>query len=381
MYKIQIVKTIRGIDKESWEALVDENACTSYGWLRTVEEWHLEGVQARYVLVKYAEQLVGAAVCYIIRRSDQVLDFDSMMFGKYKKYFRKTGISFSPLLICCPMKSYGSHFLTLKDLDKQEKKVANLQLLRAIEDMARSSKLAVAFTNLLSHEDEVISLLNKKGYHKTFALPLTYLDVKWPSFEAYTHDKKLISKNMRSDIVRQINRNKKEGVTIRKLKKLDGDQERFYELINDNYEKYNQLSCPFRKDFLWRLKQNMQDDAIIYVASKEGKKVGVCVVLKRGKVRHSLVIGVDHKTAGNDFTYFNLGYYYPIEDAIQEQAQRLYFGNAQYDVKRRRGCKIENTYIFYKSFSPIKNTVLKPWFLFHSLWYQKKFSRITGKCE
>jgi predicted N-acyltransferase len=86
------------------------------------------------------------------------------------------------------------------------------------------------------------------------------------------------------------------------------------------------------------------------------------------------MVGVDHALAGPDATYFMLTYYRPIQYAIDKRLKRIYFGNAQYALKQRRGCKISNSYIFYKSPRPAVNNLVGLWFLVHRIWFEKKHS-------
>jgi len=84
------------------------------------------------------------------------------------------------------------------------------------------------------------------------------------------------------------------------------------------------------------------------------------------------MIGVDHEIAGNDYTYFNICYYVPIENCINDGTKRLNCGTAMYALKRRRGCELKNMYIYFKSRNSIKQFMFKLWFSFHLQWYGKK---------
>ncbi len=120
---------------------------------------------------------------------------------------------------------------------------------------------------------------------------------------------------------------------------------------------------------------------MIYVSFKKDRLTGVKVLLKRNKVSYMRLIGIDHEMAGNDFTYFNIGYYRPIMDAISDKIKRLYYGPAMYEMKARRGCRTSDLYIYYKSFNKIKYIGIRPWFIFLSMWYKNKLPRIVRKRE
>ena len=119
----------------------------------------------------------------------------------------------------------------------------------------------------------------------------------------------------------------------------------------------------------------MGNKACVFVAEKNGEIIGVKAVLWQADFANSCFIGVDHDTAGNDFTYFNLAYYTSIRKAIQENIKTVDFGNGMYSVKTDRGCYIRRTYIYYKSANIIQKIFLPLWFRIHEAWYERKVSK------
>lgn len=376
MHTVEIVNSIKGLKREEWDALIGDNILASYGWLKTVEETFIGDISPKYILVQDSGRLIGASVCYVFNKTVHPdMNLDNFMFGKLMKYTSKLGISFLPALICCPMKSYGRHFLVAKEINEEKKGIIMGKLLDTIENEASVHNLSVSFNNVLDEEAELIQLLGKRGYHKMVGLPLNYLDIEWSSFEGYMKRVGSISKNMKQNVRKEINKYMREVSIIKKLENLDGYEDRLYELININHYKHNRSRCPFKREFFRRLKENLGEDAVIYVSIKKNKVTGVSVFLKRNKIVYFSFIGVDHEMAGNDYTYFNIGYYSPIMDAISEKTTRMYNGIAMYKLKASRGGKVSNTYVFYKSFNKIKNFIVKPWFDFHSLWIRKNYRK------
>lgn len=376
MHTVEIVNSIKGLKREEWDALIDDNIFASYGWLKTVERTFVGDVSPEYILVKDSGRLIGAAVCYVSNKTTNPdINLNNFMFGRLMKYTSKLGISFMPSFICCPMKCHGEHFLVEKGTDEEKRGVIMGELLDAIEKESSAIKLSVSFTNVLDEETELIQLLDKRGYKKMLSLPLNYLDIEWSSFEGYKKYVGRISKNMKQNIKKEINRNRREGVIIKTLEELDGYEGRLYELMNNNYFKYNRIPFPFRREFFKRLKDNLGKDVVIYISVKKDNLTGVCILLKRNEVGYASFVGVDHAFAGNDATYFNIMYYNPIMEAISYKTKKLYFGLGMYELKARRGCKVSDAYVFYKSFNKIKNIAIKPWFDFHSFWIRKNYRK------
>ena len=372
MPSIQIVDTIHRIDREEWDSIAGENIFESYGWLKTLEENLIGDQKPRYFLLHEEGRLIATAACYIAHPSEQIHDSDDTLLGRFKRYAFKMGISFLPALICSPRGAFGIHLSVGERLDSKQAESAATGLIQTIEEFASEHRLPILFPNVMDHEVSLLRNLSGRGYNKAVTFPLNYLDVEWSSFNGYLTGMKQISEGRAKMIRREMNKNRNEGVAIEPLEKMDGCQDRIYELVNRNYLSHNGRPFPFRKEYFKALKDNLGPDAVIYTATKKNELVGVCVLLRRKKSYYVPVIGVDHELAGNDFTYFNLAYYRPIQDAISDRIERIYYGQALYSVKTRRGCKISNTYTFYKPYRKISQIAVKPWFWLLSVWYRIK---------
>lgn len=375
MPTLQIIDTIHQIDREEWDSVAGENIFESYGWLKTFEHNYIGDQKPRYFLLREEGRLIAVAACYITRPSERVFNSDDTLLGRFKLYASKMGISFLPALICSPWGVFGAHFSFAKHLDSNQAESAATELIQSIENFAYNHQLPILFHNVMDHEISLLRSLNERRYSRAETFPVCYLDVEWSSFEDYLTSVKRISKGNAKMIRREINKNRSEGVVIQQLETADGFQEHLYDLVNRNYLNHNGKPFPYRKAYFKSLKENLGTDAVIYTATKKNKLIGVTVCFREKKSSYLSYIGVDHDSAGNDFTYFNLAYYHPIRDAILDRIERMYYGQALYSVKTRRGCKISNTYTFYKPYRKISQIAVKPWFWLLSLWYRKKTAR------
>jgi predicted N-acyltransferase len=370
-----IVDTIHRIDREEWDALVGESIFASYGWLKTLEQTFIGDQKPRYFLMREAGRLIATAACYIAQPSEQIHNCDDTLLGRFKRYASKMGISFLPAMICSPRGAFGTHVLVDKRLDSKKAETVVTELIKKIEEFAFEYRLSIVFANVMDHEISLIRSLSERGYSKADTFPLCYLDVEWSSFNDYLASLKQIRQGSAKMIRREINKNRNEGVIIEEIEKVDGYQDRLFEMANRNYLSHNGKPFPFRKEYFKALKENLGSDAVIYTATKNNELVGVCVLLRRKESYFVPVIGVDHESAGNDFTYFNLAYYRPIRDAISDRIKRIYFGQAMYSLKTRRGCKMSNTYTYYKPYRRVSQIAVRPWFWLLSTWYRKKAAR------
>jgi predicted N-acyltransferase len=346
MYTTTVKASIREIDSQAWDHLAGD-VFSSHGWLRTVEQTFIGEVRNRYCLVYEHEALVGAAICQIWERSDWVFDLDDCMLGRFKGLSRRLGVSFLPAYVCGMLKGCGENLLVDASMEPDAQRAVSRGLLDAIETDAVEFGVPVAFTNVVESDSDLVEMLHDRGFWSTVDLPVAWMDVCWSSFEEYKAYVKQISGSNRF-LRNEISRFRKSGVEVKKLTQGPELGGKLHELLEQNYRVHNGKNYPFDQGFLRTLKENLLEGAVIYLASKEGTHHGVSLMLKRGAVGHMAAIGINHAVAGNDFTYFNLGFYEPIADAIDGRLERLEFGTALYAAKRRRGCRTVDTYLYYK---------------------------------
>ncbi len=257
MHTIRIVESINRIKKEAWDALIEDNPFASHGWLKTVEETFIEDMRPNYILFEDSEMLKGAALCYYQAKTDTIETLDNLLFGRLERLFSRLGLSFLPTLICCPLLCNGQHFLISKKVGPGERDIIMKGLLRTIEQIGSTKKLSIAFPNVMDHEDTLITSLKEKGYHRAGHMPISYIDIEWTSFSGYLDYMKHFWRGANKAIKNEINRNRKEGVTIRPIEGLKEHEDRLYELLHDHYYKYNRKPYMFKKPFITKLKENL----------------------------------------------------------------------------------------------------------------------------
>jgi len=363
---------IRNIPKGDWERLAGRDVMSSYGWLKTIEETQVGHTAPTYYLVKGNGVPLGASVSYFTGNSSDDHNLNTIFFGRMMHQAQKLGFSFLPALECYPFRAYGKHIFLAEHLDTSARQRVSEALLDGIEAEAARHQASPCFLHVMQPEEELWNLLFRRGYQMTWDYPLNYLDIEWSDFKGYKDFIRRRSRNMVRNITKEINRNRREGVVMETLPDVGEKANRLWELMNINYQKYNPGAFPFKRTYFQRLLDNLGDDVEITVARKKDRLTGVSVTLHRGAIAHIPMVGVDHAFAGPDATYFNLGCYQPIQNAIEKGLKRIYFGNAQYHLKQRRGCKISNCYIFYKSFRPGMNRLVGMWFHVHRTWFMRK---------
>lgn len=341
----------------------------SHGWLQTMEETFIADVEHLYFMVLDDDVLVGAA-CYIHRPTDDVFGMDDAIFGRYKPLARRLGFSALPALICGPLRAYGQHFIYHADLKSSQRREVATALFDAIERVAANRRLSIGFNNVMVEQRELARQLDERGYGRTINFPLNYADIRWKTLAEY---RRFLAKRK---LTREINKNQKEGVSITRLQTVGNHADRLHQLLDGNFQKYNGKSLTMRSDFAARCKKHLGNNAIIYVAIKNGNIVGTTILFHRGGIAYVSDVGVDHDTCGNDFTYFNLTYYRPFADAIAMGIERIYYGTMMYTMKAKRGCSAVETSLFYRPRSRLLQIASAPLFTAHASiksWFIRRF--------
>ena len=212
MYSTKIETRIGDIRREEWDALTVDGSTQTYGWVKTVEETARAAVLPRYVLVRSGDTLVGAAPCAVSHSCAEVYTLDHSLLGRLAPRSEKLGLSFLPALICPHPRSDAEPFLLHPELSADARAAVVRELLDTIEGEARRQGLSTAFLNMHDERQELVGLLQARGYNRTVAPPDCHLDIGWSSFSEYTdHIRRTAGSKMKRNIAREIQINRRAG--------------------------------------------------------------------------------------------------------------------------------------------------------------------------
>lgn len=365
---VRAVASIDEVEPKVWDALVPDNPLCSHGWLRTVEQTARVALEPSYLLAygPGSRDLRAAAVCYMLRRNAFVLTVDDLMFGRFVRLPAILGLTFLPAAICRPLASHGAHVLTDPSIARDEAAAHRRALLDALESIASSRGVGLGFSCVTEREAELLDVLDERGYVRTRQFPITYLDVRWDSFAGYLDHLKVASRRIARNIHNEINRARDAGISVKRLCNVGPHEQRLWQLADAQSRGRTGRPFPFAGSFFSSVIRNLGDAAHVYGAFKGDDLIGFSLMLERGGVADVLAIGIDPERPRADPTYFILAYDQPITDAISSSFSRIYFGEALYELKRRRGCRTLRTRFCYRVATRPRRLVARSWFAFHS---------------
>ena len=371
MISVHLKHSLNEIEADIWDALTGGRLYISYGWLKTIEETAIDKVTPYYYLLEDDEVPVALAVCYESHKDNPFDLLNGFMLGKLERIAGAFGISFKPAFLCGPVRGNGDHVIVKQGLSQQQRIAYMRFLIEEIEREAEKRRLSLFFTNVSEKEAELCKELQARKYNSTVVHPKNRLQIKWSSFADYLSDRETISRKDKETFKYQINKNRKAGVRVRLLDELE-NEERLYQLLSEHHYRLNKQPFPYTENFIRSLRKNLGSDAMLLVAERAGEIIGVMILFQRGSEGWATFIGMDHNLSRNDFTYFNLAYYRVIDHAIQAGIKSLNYGGMLYRVKKRRGCTLEENYIFHRASTRFLHNLLRPWFLMHMIWYKKR---------
>ena len=371
MINVYLKHSLDEIDADTWDSLTGERFYISYGWLKTFEETAIDKVTPFYFLLEDDAVPVALAVCYESHKDNPFDLLNGYLLGRLEKIAGAFGISFKPALLCGPVRGNSDHVLVKQDLPQQQRIAYIRLLIETIESEAKKRRLSLFFTNVSEKESELRQELQARKYNLTVVHPKNRLEIKWLSFAEYLSDRQSISKKNSGTFRNQIKKNREAGVSIRLLDELE-NEERLYQLLSEHHYRLNKKPFPHTENFFGSLQKNLGSDAMLLIAEKASEIIGVTILFRRGSKGWATFIGMDHNLSRNDFTYFNLAYYSFIDHAIQAGIKSLNYGGMLYRVKKRRGCSLEDNYIYHRAPARFLHNLLRPWFFMHMIWYKKR---------
>lgn len=194
--------------------------------------------------------------------------------------------------------------------------------------------------------------LQARGYHWVRGLPNTYLEIRWPTLDAYLAS---LQSYYRSKLLRHLRRSRQAGIRHELCEDFAAQAQllcRQWLVVHHSAEEFQRevLTPAFYHEFALRL-GNRSKVLLFY---RGAELIGHALLLLDGELLRWLYFG---RTArGNDSLYIYAGHAV-IDTAIRLGAKRLELGLTTYPVKQDLGARAE----------PISFALRSPWPLINPL--------------
>jgi predicted N-acyltransferase len=252
-------------------------------------------------------------------------------------------------------------------------------LINIIDQTSSQRKLGLsAFTFVPESSHELRTQLESNGYKPFPTGPTTFLTLKWNSFDEYISD--LPSKNIRN-VIRGERKKAKclsfEWVEDNSLERLFGSRPLssiLMDLYNNTYYKHNGKNSLLNDSFLSELWEIDKSNLRLCIAKLDRKVVSFVLLRVFENTAHALMLGRDYSRTDDFHSYFNVAYNETISRGIKEGWNIIYFRPSVYQVKLRRGCQLENLYLYIKGQNFMSQTFLDLYIPITREYFRDKYS-------
>lgn len=367
--------SIEDIARKSWDALGSETPLADYDWLQTCETTpHLQR-NAAYWWIEDEQGVVAAVAAFLRAAAPHASSIDRHRYGLLAYVIRPIRhlLQSRPTLVCGAQTAPGNPILTRKGLSAEDYGIVVNRIVDAIESHCRINRQNLIFNAMFESDGALRSLFAKRPYLNAAAPPNTLLDIRWNSWREYLNHLKFAHPATEKSVRMQVNRGRRSGVIIEELDDPSEFEAEIYRiLVEHNYRK-NRTHLLMDPKFPTVLKQNLGDRALIYVAKRNKRIIGVSIYVRHATAMHWKFFGIaTDSVRSRNAVYFNLAFNHPIEQACKYGCEQMILGTLPYRVKCSRGARLV----------PVSNWIWQPNRLLASLqrvplsyvaWRQEQF--------
>jgi len=321
---VDVVTGLDGVAAEWDELAAGRSLYLDRRWLRSLE--HDPALEARYVLVRDDEKLLGALPAYVWDGAE------GWATGAYDVSWalRRAVVGAArddayPAVLAGSRAGYANEPLLAPGLPEELRREVAAALLEAVDELADEAGASVVAFPFLTRRGllELAPAIDRFG-PRLLQSAGTRLEVRWRSFEGY----------MRSLRARRRNRTK---VELRRFEECGLTVERLR--LADCHEELAPLCAESVAASLRAQAAELDDESVVFLARRNGRAAGFSLAYEHERVLHVRGVGFDYEQVGCDAAYFKLTYYLPIAYAGEAGLEALELGPTSYRAKLVRGCR------------------------------------------
>jgi predicted N-acyltransferase len=375
----ELLKSASELPEDEWDAFCGGRPYLSRGWLITVAESSRTPPDYRFLLIREGRRLLGAAACYLGDDGAVLGDIERRIYGRAASRARLVGLGLAPALVCGIGAAHGgTAILVSPDLSADEQARVALELVEALEDLARREGRSLVFNNVLEHEPWR-ALLDTRGYVQAIVTPSVIIPVTWNDFEGYLGYVRAASRNAYDSIRTERKRFGASGAVIVRTPPGEAGAAEAYELLAAHHERKNDAPFPLTSHFVASLARHCAGRAVFYRGLKDGRLLATALVLEQDRAVWAAFAGVDLSPGLPAFAYFNVVMYAPIEQATAPCARELVLGPGVYEAKLARGGKLVRRYVLVKRSGFLRQAATGRVFQAQNWWHPRKFAPIYAR--
>jgi predicted N-acyltransferase len=320
--ELQVLNTIEHVASVEWDELCAGRPFVDHRWLRFVERAQ-PTLQPRYVLLRRAGRLEGAAVCSIDRQ------FDNPTLQRRVGWL----LRHTPCVRCSVPIASESGLVIRPGADEA-------RLLPVL--LSRIRRLAVSERALFTAVGHVLpgaptwAALQAAGFAELSRWRGTSLSIGWSSFDDYLASR---PGDDRREIARMRRRAEREHISVVHRRLLADELPQVWKLVQ-NVQQRHAARDVYAADVLGHAADVLGEDLHVLEARRSGERVGCAVMLRSGDELLAKWIGLDYERSWNTATYYML-IAESVARAIELGVRHLRLGATAYATKQQFGVLTE----------------------------------------
>jgi predicted N-acyltransferase len=368
--RLRIEEDVERLPAAAWQQLASGHPALRLEVLRTLVATARIAMPLRIFMLQDESGIAAAALCEVISSHEPNSALDCLLFGRAVSLATRLGASSRPALLFRTPVGSECPLLVRPGAAAEQRRILS-RLLDHIESHAASQSFGIAFMDILDHDQVLPAALDARRYLSTEIHPHARLQVEWQNFDGYLAQLQSQSPSSARNARRERNRNRDSGVSIRHLPCTTAVAEALYRFARDHYRHKNDTDPPIEIEFLSRLSAVLGEDFLAFEAVRHGRRVGMLGGVRSGSVGWIAWYGAEIDRP-NDFTYANLAFYHLAEAASTLGLSTLLYGTHASEAKRRRGCQLLRSRLYYRPHRSLARILAASYFPFHRAWYRRK---------
>src|SRR3989344_367426 len=346
---IKIYNAINVIDATDLD--IFNNVLYSKGVYEFAESENIDKVYPKYFL-GYHDGKIAAFAPAFIQEGPYTFDPFAYLKGNLRIRMGKLGLKTDRLLCAyTPLRPRSD----IKILDTSTKSSLMLEMLNAIEKEAQNEGCHAVFFPAVPESNYALNnLLKKNGYIKAYYDAYFYMDIGYPTYEAFLKSlKKIRRDNLKYDAT-VLARN---HIKIEEITDIDRFANEYALLHAALMKKYGHDKVELSEASFRAMYQHIQNTSSL-VAKEDDAILGFTIGIYDKNCFHGLRCGQFHERAESKGVYFNLVYAESIKKAISLKCKRIDFGQSMARAKIMRGAKFERMHLYAKFFNPVTHNIM-----------------------
>lgn len=341
---MRVEHDIDRIDAAEWDSLLDQDDLqATHRFVRACQDSGVESARYRHVMLHDNRGVLGLATF-----SSMPVALDCLSSGTARAAIERArrwqpSLLRVPVVFCGLPVSFGQSCLRLHP------RADRAECLRLLAQEGESfagevGASVLCFKEFELAESDALRPLTGLGYFRADSLPSCFLEIAWPSFEAYLAS---MRSGYRRQVLETVRRAHAGGLRVRVVDGPAADWPRLYALYREVISR-----APFKLEtldaaFFSSLREGLGSQSRVVLAERDGHVLAAAILLEGPRVTTFLLAGIDHERAHALCAYPRV-VIEVIAEAIRRGAVGLQMGQTSYALKTRLGARPTPRHLYLK---------------------------------